>query len=160
METKATGLYEVLDLASCELADGNGVEMRRTGRLVIGPVALAVVIAAAGGAGCRGSVGSAPTVPSKESVTVSQSLSKHLGPSAKKIAMRSVGDERVSTLIQVAPSIDRQAFQGQVAANGGTVQSWMPEASLVTVEISAKHLSELADMKGVVYVEASQKYQQ
>ena len=91
---------------------------------------------------------------------MSQSLSKHLGPSAKKIVMRFVGDERVSTLIQIAPSIDRQAFQGKVAANGGTVQSWMPEASLVTVEISAKHLSELADMKGVVYVEASQKYQQ
>ena len=148
-------------MASGVLADGNGVEMRRTGWLVIGPVALAVVIATAGGAGCRGSAGSAPTVPSKESViTMSQSLSKHLGPSAKKIAMRSVGDERVSTLIQVAPSIDRQAFQGQVAANGGTVQSWMPEASLVTVEISAKHLSELAEMKGVIYVEASQKYQQ
>jgi len=127
---------------------------------MIGPVTLAVVIASAGGAGCTGSASSAPAVHSKESVTVSQSLSKHLGPSAKMIAMRSVGDERVSTLIQVAPSIDHQVFQGDVTAHGGTVRSWMPEANLVTVEISAKHLSELADMKGVVYVEASQKYQQ
>jgi hypothetical protein len=36
----------------------------------------------------------------------------------------------------------------------------MPEASLVTVEIGVKHLSELADIKGVVLVEAGQKYRQ
>jgi len=119
-----------------------------------------VGIAMTGSAGAMDAADCAPLFPSKESAVVGQSLSKHLGPSAKRIAMRSRGDERVSTLILVAPSIDRQAFQGQVAAHGGTVQSWMPEASLVTVEIGAKHLSELADMQGVVYVEAGQNYRQ
>ncbi|AGA31400.1 hypothetical protein [Singulisphaera acidiphila] len=88
-----------------------------------------------------------------------QQLSKRLGPSAKKIAMRSRGDERVSTLIQVAPTMDRLVFQRDVSAHGGDVSSWMPEANIVTVEISARHLSELADLDGVVLVEAGQKYQ-
>jgi hypothetical protein len=119
------------------------------------------ILVAIDSGGCSDPAAYVPSNPRKEAAAVGPpSLSKRLGPSAKKIALLSVGDERVSTLIHVAPSIDRQTFQGEVAAHGGTVQSWMPEASLVSVEIGAKHLSELADLKGVVYVEARQKYQQ
>ncbi|MHC5541729.1 hypothetical protein ACYOEI_26220 [Singulisphaera rosea] len=72
--------------------------------------------------------------------------------------MRSTGNETVSTLIQVASSIDRLAFERGVTAYGGSVRSWLPEANLVTVDIGAGHLSELADLDGVVQVEAGQKY--
>ena len=98
-------------------------------------------------------------VPENKDTTMNPILSKRLGSSAKKIALRSPGDETVSTLIQVAPSIDRLAFERDVTAYGGSLRSWLPEANVVTVDIGARHLSELADLDGVVQVEAGQKYQ-
>lgn len=85
-------------------------------------------------------------------------LSKRLSPSAKKIVLRATGDEKVSSLVQVAPSINYAAFCQGVQQRGGAVRSWLPEANLATVEIGVSHLSELADMNGVVYVEAGQTY--
>ena len=83
---------------------------------------------------------------------------KRLSPSASKLYHLAASDARVSTLIQVAPSIDRQAFERDVALRHGIVRSWMPETGTVVVEIEAGQLGALADLDGVIYVEAGQKY--
>ncbi len=86
-------------------------------------------------------------------------LSKRLGPSAKKIALRSEDHEPVSALINFSPSINRESFEHGVRGFGGVVCAWMPETNLATVEVTADHLSEVADLDGVVQVEVRQRYQ-
>ncbi|WP_165233847.1 hypothetical protein [Aquisphaera insulae] len=85
-------------------------------------------------------------------------LSKRLGPAAKKLALLSAEDETVSALIQVAPSMNRKSFEHDVRGVGGVVRAWMPESNLATVDVSAGHLSDVAEMAGVVQVEAGQAY--
>jgi hypothetical protein len=85
-------------------------------------------------------------------------LSRRLGPAAKNLYLGLPRDRKVSTLVTLAPSIDRQAFQQAVARYQGTVCSWMPEANIASVDIEAGCLTELADLNGVVYVEAGQTY--
>ena len=89
---------------------------------------------------------------------MSNPLSNRLAPSAKKLQMRSSESDRVSSLVQVAPSIDPETFRREVAARGGVIRSWIDQANLITIEIAARRLSELADLAGVVYVEAAQTY--
>lgn len=89
---------------------------------------------------------------------MNNALSSRLGPSAKKLQLRSPESTRVSSLVQVAPSIDPEVFRREVAERGGVIRSWLDQANLITVEIGARRLSELADLPGVVYVEAAQTY--
>ncbi len=86
--------------------------------------------------------------------------SSRLGPSARKLQLRSTETDRVSSLVQVAPSIDPDSFRREVADRGEVIRTWLDHANLITVEIPARRLSELADLPGVVYVEAAQAYRQ
>jgi len=72
--------------------------------------------------------------------------------------LRSKGNETVSSLVQVTPSLDSAAFQRDVERAGGNIRSWLLESNLVSVDIDATRLSELADLPGVVYVETGQPY--
>jgi hypothetical protein len=85
-------------------------------------------------------------------------LSRRLAPSAKKVLLHSPRHATVASLVQVAPSIDPEAFRLKVEQAGGSIRSWLAGASVVSVEIEAGRLSELADLPGVVYVETGQPY--
>lgn len=98
------------------------------------------------------------TAECRKEPTLTERLSRRLGPSAKKAYLVSPHDLQVSTLVTVAPSVSREAFQQQVAKYKGAVRSWMPEANVASVDIAAGCLTELADLSGVVYVEAGQLY--
>src|SRR4051794_126408 len=59
------------------------------------------------GVGCRHVSGGVSSSPErKKEAAVDAPLSKRLGPSAKKLYLRSDRDLKVTTLVQVAPSID------------------------------------------------------
>jgi hypothetical protein len=96
--------------------------------------------------------------PKEEEGIMGPQLSPRLGPRAKRIALRASGTERVSGLVQVAPSADRRALQAAVEGHGGLVRSWNAPLGLVTVEVSARDLNTLADLDGVLYVEAGEPY--
>jgi hypothetical protein len=85
-------------------------------------------------------------------------ISSRLAPEAKRLYLRTKGNEMVSSLVQVAPSIDAAAFRRDVERSGGSIRSWLSETNLVSVEIDATRLSDLADLPGVVYVETGQPY--
>ena len=85
-------------------------------------------------------------------------VSSRLAPAAKRLYMRSKGNEMVSSLVQVAPSIDADAFRRDVERSGGSIRSWLKDTNVVSVDIDATRLSELADLPGVVYVETGQPY--
>jgi hypothetical protein len=72
--------------------------------------------------------------------------------------MRATGDERVSSIVQVAAATEQETFRMNVERAGGTVRSWLGETNVATVEIEARQLGTLADLPGVVYVETAQKY--
>ena len=85
-------------------------------------------------------------------------LSRRLAPSAKRLQLRSAENDRATALVQVASTVDAEAFRREVEARGGMIRSWLRPANVVSVEFPARALSELADLPGVVYVEAAQAY--
>lgn len=85
-------------------------------------------------------------------------LSSRLSPGAKKEFLAARGAEVFHGLLQVAPAADLPDLRQNLAAIGGTVQSWMEEARLMSVDVPARRLPEVADLKGVTYVEAGSKY--
>ena len=85
-------------------------------------------------------------------------LPRRLGPSAKKLLLRTSGAERVSSLVELVAAVDRNAFQHEVERAGGTIRSWLPDTNVVTVDIDVSQLGTLADLPGVVYVETAHKY--
>jgi len=61
----------------------------------------------------------------------------------------------VNALLQVAPTADLPALRTSLEACGGRVGSWMEETRLLSVELPAGQLGEVADLPGVVYVDAA-----
>ena len=58
----------------------------------------------------------------------------------------------------MAPTADPAELRRQVAELGGTVHAWLGETSLLSLELPASRLGELAGLDGVVYVEAGEPY--
>ena len=85
-------------------------------------------------------------------------LSKRLSPKAKKLCLQSGTDEPVSGLIRVSATVDEESLRTAIESRGMVVRSWLKEANLVTVDASVGQLSELAELDGVVYVEADERY--
>ena len=85
-------------------------------------------------------------------------LSSRLSPGAKKQFLSAGTGDTFQGLLQVAPTADIPSLHRELAAVGGTVRSWMEETRLMSVEIPAERLPEVADFQGVTYVEAGTKY--
>jgi hypothetical protein len=81
-------------------------------------------------------------------------LSGRLSPEAKKRFL-TAAEEPVSALLQVAPTADLPALRASLEAAGGRLGSWMEETRLLSVEIAAGRLEEVADLPGVAYVDAA-----
>jgi hypothetical protein len=105
--------------------------------------------------GCAMGSGSAPAA--ETSSTMAQKLSSKLSPKAKKAFMVG-GEQSVTGLVTVAPTVDRADLERQIRALGGDVQSFDPITSLAAVELPVSKLGALADLDGVVYIEIGETY--
>jgi hypothetical protein len=91
---------------------------------------------------------------------MAQRLPRRLSPKAKYLLVRAGADERVRTLVSVAAIADSDDLINRVTALGGTAQSWNSETGLLTVDLPATELGNLAELDGVVHVDAGDIYQQ
>lgn len=89
-----------------------------------------------------------------------QRLPRRLSPKAKQRLVRAAADESVCALVSVAGVTDSDDLVGRMAALGGTVQSWDRETGLLTVDLPAAQLGNLAELSGVVQVDADDLYRQ
>ena len=85
-------------------------------------------------------------------------LSSRLSPGAKKQLLGAAEGDRFHGLLQVAPTANLPVLRRELAAVGATIQSWMEEARLMSVDVPAARLAEVADLQGVTYVEAGTRY--
>lgn len=86
-------------------------------------------------------------------------LPRRLSPRAKYRLARAGADERVRTLVTVAPPTASDTLLDGVTALGGAVQSWDRETGLITIDLPAAQLGRLAELSGVVQVDADDRYQ-
>ncbi len=89
---------------------------------------------------------------------MAQRLPRRLSPKARYRLVRAGADERVRTLVKVAAVADPDELIGRVAALGGTVLSWDRETGLLTADLLAVQLGRLAELDGVVHVDAGDVY--
>ncbi len=85
-------------------------------------------------------------------------LPRNLSPRAKRRLVRAAAGEQVRSLVQVAATADPDALARRVAALGGTTRSYSGETRLLTVDIPATGLGGLAELDGVVHVDADDRY--
>ena len=91
---------------------------------------------------------------------MAQRLPRRLSPKAKYLLVRADADERVRTLVSVAAIADSDDLISRVTALGGAAQSWNSETGLLTVDMPATQLGNLAELDGVVHVDAGDVYRQ
>lgn len=90
---------------------------------------------------------------------MTQQLPRNLSPRAKRRLVRATTrDDRVRSVVMVAATADSEDLTRSVAALGGTAQSWSGETGLLTVELPAAALGNLAELNGVVHVDADDVY--
>jgi hypothetical protein len=87
-----------------------------------------------------------------------QRLPRRLSPKAKYRLLRAGADDRVRTLVAVAAVADSDDLISRVTALGGTARSWNRETMLLTVDLPAVQLGNLAELDGVVHVDAEDVY--
>ena len=85
-------------------------------------------------------------------------FSRKLNPKAKRALLLGEPGEKVSCLLQIAPSQDVEALRRDVESFGGIIGSWMEETHLMSVELDASKLNRLAELKGVIHIEAGARY--
>jgi hypothetical protein len=83
-------------------------------------------------------------------------LSSRLSPQAKKLVLQSP-QETVTGILEIATGAASDV-QKAIESMGGKVRSTLDQASSMTFEIDAKHLADLADVDGVVYVSTQDRY--
>lgn len=85
-------------------------------------------------------------------------LPSNLSPKAKKLLLTADAGQSVRALVQVAPTADTELVELDVAAIGGTVAAAMGHTGLLSCDVPAGRLGELAGIAGVVYIEAGEVY--
>jgi hypothetical protein len=85
-------------------------------------------------------------------------LSKRLGPRARRLVQSSPPQEVISALVELSPTADQQTLQDEINRLGGRVRSWLTELRACTAEVPASRLTDLADLEGVSYVEAGERF--
>jgi hypothetical protein len=87
-----------------------------------------------------------------------QRLPRRLGPRARYRLIRAGSDEQVRTLVKTAGVPDSDDLFRRVAALGGTVRSWDRETGLLTVDLPAVQLANVAELDGVAFVDAEDSF--
>lgn len=89
---------------------------------------------------------------------MTEPLSSHLSPQAKKRYLLGREDERGVAVVELAPSADAEALRARVERLGGDVRSFVASTRLMNVEIPVRRLAELACAAGVVSVGVAERY--
>lgn len=85
-------------------------------------------------------------------------LSKRLGPKAKRMVLQSAPTQSVSGLIQISGRVETERLRRSLEEHGATIRGWMDQDNLVTIDTEVSRLAELAEVGGVVYLEAGERY--
>lgn len=85
-------------------------------------------------------------------------LPSNLSPRAKRLLLTADEQQHVRALVQIAPTADARELEHRIAELGGSIDSWMPDTSLISLDVPAARLGELAGIDGVVYVETGEAY--
>jgi hypothetical protein len=88
------------------------------------------------------------------------SLGSKLSPRLRKAALQKPGETVVRTLVEVAPGTDEDALIRALASLGAEIRTRSEQAHLLTIDIPVSRLHELESVKGIVYVEADERYRQ
>lgn len=94
----------------------------------------------------------------REGAMMQHRLPSNLSPKAKRLLLTADSRQPVRALVQVAPSADVGEIEQRIGAIGGTTQSLMRDTRLLSLDVPAGQLGELAGIDGVVYVEAGEAY--
>ena len=85
-------------------------------------------------------------------------LSNKLSPRAKKLFLKSASNQPVPLLIQFASTLSVSELIDEIKELGGTYRNYIGEGNLLTVELEPAKLNQLAELRGVTYIEAQTKY--
>ena len=85
-------------------------------------------------------------------------LSSRLSPQAKRQFLTAAEGDVFHGLLQIAPTADVSGLRQDLTEVGATVQSWMEETRLMSVDVPAERIGDVADLHGVTYVEAGTRY--
>jgi len=91
-------------------------------------------------------------------MAMAQRLPRRLSSKAKYRLVRAGADERVRTLVKTAGVSEPDDLLSRVAALGGRTRSWDQETGLLTVDLPAVQLANLAELDGVVHVDTEDVY--
>ena len=136
----------------------------RSRRLVWNLVCIIYIfLAAQASYGCTVEITGEPsTVNYPESVHRGESmklqLPRNLGSRAKREVLRSSAGQIVLCVAELAPNTTPTTLDIELQSLEVTVRSWNATTRLLTVELPAARLVDLAALNGVVYVELAQQY--
>ncbi|MCP4898598.1 MAG: hypothetical protein GY906_16620 [bacterium] len=85
-------------------------------------------------------------------------LSKRLSPKAKKLALLGEEGQRVKAFVQLAPQADIDSLRDEIAGLRGLVTASMVETRSLSVEVDVDQLEKVANLKGVLYVDAGSRF--
>jgi|GEM_PF-4577230 len=87
-----------------------------------------------------------------------QRLPRSLGPKAKRFILKEAPDAVASCMVEFAPNAERNAVDTKLKQLNGKIRSWDASSRIMTVEIPAAKLPELANLDLIVYVELAARY--
>ncbi len=122
-----------------------------------------IFLAAQASYGCTAEIAGGPlTVNNPESIhrgeSVKLQLPRNLGSRAKREVLRSSEGQIVLCVAELAPNTTPKALELELQALEVKVRSWSATTRLLTVELPAARLVDLAALNGVVYVDLAQQY--
>jgi hypothetical protein len=85
-------------------------------------------------------------------------LGSKLSPKLRKTIFKTAGDAIVRCLIEFAPGADQEALSRALTSLGAEIRTRSEDAHLLTIDIPVSRLAELDTLKGIVYVEADERY--
>lgn len=84
-------------------------------------------------------------------------LSRKLSAQARKLYLKSHESDEVNALVKISPLVDAKQLVAEFKKQQIEVSSWLQTEDMVSVKLPASQLLALAEIKGVVFVEAGSK---
>jgi hypothetical protein len=84
-------------------------------------------------------------------------LPQNLSPQAKRVAAKP-SSEPVACLVQLNTSMTNEGLTSALSRFGATIRSFEPETHQAVIETTAEHLTDLAKLKAITYVQIDGRY--
>ena len=85
-------------------------------------------------------------------------LPKNLSPQLKARYLKAQPTDLIQVFIQIASPTVWSDLRPQLDAQGVRIGPWINELQLLSAQIPASHLLQVATLKGIVYIEADSRY--